>query len=200
MNTDESLIQAAKAGDEDALTALLERYGIVVRQGLRINPHGGGQVDLDDVMQVTYVEAFLGIRGFQPNGPGSFLAWLRRIAENNLRDALRKLDREERNLPRATPDADSYTTLVARLSGTSTTPSQAARRREIQDIVEACLRNLPPDYEKVLRLYELEGLSGPEVAAAMGRTHGAVRMLLARAREHLLQLLQPYGSIVGDTA
>ena len=200
MDTDDALIQAALAGDEDALTALLERHGVFVRQTLRIDPQWGGLLDIDDVMQVTYLEAFLGISRFKHTGPQSVPAWLRRIAENNLRDAMRKIERDDRHLPRAAPDADSYTTLIARLSGTSTTPSQAARRKEIQDIVEGCLRDLPPDYEKVLRLYELEGLSGPEIAAAMGRSPGAIRMLLARAREHLLELLQPHWSVVDDTA
>jgi RNA polymerase sigma factor (sigma-70 family) len=51
--------------------------------------------------------------------------------------------------------------------------------------VDEALRKLPADYEQVLRLYELDGLSAPEVGQRMGRSHGAVRMLLARARECL---------------
>src|SRR5687767_13718056 len=55
--------------------------------------------DADDVMQITCLEAFLHIREFVPARPGSFAAWLRRLAENNLRDTVRELQRDKRPPP-----------------------------------------------------------------------------------------------------
>jgi RNA polymerase sigma-70 factor (ECF subfamily) len=189
--SEDELLAHAGAGNEAALSALLERYGPPLCKELKIGPKWRSLVDADDVMQVSYLEAFLRIRSFTPTRPGSFVAWLRRIAENNLRDAIKELERDKRPQNRIVdaPDESSYVAFVNRLPGTTTTPSRQAARHEIEGIVESALRQLPRDYEKVLRLYELEGRSGPEIAEILGRSHGAVKMLLARARERLLEIL-----------
>ncbi len=191
----ERLVHRAVGGDEQALTALLENLGLQLQRELeqQISAQYRGLVEAEDVLQVTCLEAFLRIRTFVPRGPDSFMAWLRRGAENNLRDAIRKLEREKRPPPGkrvlAANAEESYVALVERIAATTSTPSRAFARKEIRQEIDSRLKQLPPDYEQALRLYELEGLSAPEVAERMGRSHGAVRMLLARAREHLAELL-----------
>lgn len=189
---DEQLVPRAVAGDEAALTALLECNGAQVRSALQRSYHRRlkGQVELDDVMQVTYLEAYLCIRDFVPAGPKAFHAWLARIAENNLRDAIRKSDATQRRRADGPPPPweESCRALVEARAGSST-PSRVAAQDEAQRLLEAALRQLPADYERVLRLYDLEGHSGPEVARLIGRSHGAIKMLIARARERLRELL-----------
>lgn len=199
---DEVQVAAAVTGDEAALTTLLERHGIAIREGLTIAAKWRSQIDPDDVMQVTYFEAFLRIRDLRRTTTAGFVGWLRTIAENNLRDAVRAMECDKRPQDRAqnSADGDSYTTLLDRISGTTTTPSRAAGRREVQQLVEEALRKLPPDYEKVLRLCELECKSGPEAAAILGRSHGAVRMLLARAKDRLRDVLVGSSAYFSDTA
>ncbi len=193
--SDDQLLARAIGGDEAALSELLEHVGIQLHAELqaRIGAPYRGLIAAEDVLQVTFLEAFLRIRSFVPAAPGSFLSWLRRISDNNLRDAIRLLDREKRPSPlrRAAPGPadDSYTMLLDGIPGADTTVSRAAGRAELKSIIDDALRKLPPDYEQVLRLYELGGLSAPEVADRMGRSHGAVRMLLARARECLGEVL-----------
>ena len=193
--SEEQLILEAVAGDETALSTLLEDYGVQLHSELeaRIKGHYRGAVGANDVLQVTCLEAFLRIRSFVPGGPSSFLSWLRRIADNNLRDAIRELEAAKRFSParrvHSGPNDESYASLLETIAGSNTTISRAASRRELIALVDEALRKLPPDYEQVLRLYELEGLSAPEVAQRMGRSHGAVRMLLARAREGLGKIL-----------
>ena len=48
---------------------------------------------------------------------------------------------------------------------------------------------MPEDYERVLRLHELRGHSIRETADQIGRSEGAVKMLLARARDRLRESL-----------
>lgn len=193
--SEETLIRQAVSGNETALTTLLEQAGVQLHAELeaQIAAPYRSVVDAADILQITCLEAFLRIRSFEPAGPGSFLKWLRRISENNLRDAIRELERDKRLSPRrnvaAAGGEESYVTLVEQLAGTTTTVSRAAGRNELKQIVDEALRKLPADYERVLRLYELEGHSAPEVASEMGRSHGAVRMLLARARECLAEAL-----------
>jgi RNA polymerase sigma-70 factor (ECF subfamily) len=190
--SDEHLLPIAIAGDESALTTLLERHGVKVRIALEKSYRHRlkGELDLDDVMQVTYLEAFLRIRDFVPGNPNAFQAWLKRIAENNVRDAIRKTDRV---------GAGRFFGSSASRNGSvgggfdpeasAGTPSRVAGRDEALRLLEAALAQLPDDYERVIRLYDLEGLSGPEVARVMGRSHGAIKMLVARARDRLGELL-----------
>jgi DNA-directed RNA polymerase specialized sigma24 family protein len=55
---DDEEVCAAVAGDGKALTALLRDCGPLVRQRLSISPVWQATLDLEDVMQVTYLEAF----------------------------------------------------------------------------------------------------------------------------------------------
>lgn len=195
MADSENKLQAAIAGDEPALMALLEDASPALHADMEksIGQRYRGVVEADDIVQVTYLEAFLRIRSFRPERADSFTAWLRRIAANNLRDAIRTLEREKRPPPGKRAHApvgdESYSALVNQLAVTTSTPSRVVIRDELRASVDAALRQLPQDYEQVLRLYELAGLSGEEVAEHMGRSHGAVRMMLARARERLAELL-----------
>ena len=51
------------------------------------------------------------------------------------------------------------------------------------------IKKLPPDYATVIRLYDLEGRTGPRVAEAMSRSRGAIHMLRARAHDMLVSFL-----------
>ena len=64
--------------------------------------------------------------------------------------------------------------------------------REQEVLLADVLAKLPEDYREVIILRNLEGLSHEEVAARMGRTVGAVRMLWVRA---LAQLRLAVGEI-----
>ena len=154
-------------------------------------------------MQVTYLEAFLGIKRFSPArgaGPAEgFPAWLARIAENNLRDAIKGLRRSkrpprDRQLSMGEGD-DSYVSLLAMLSAgptgrrSNSTPSRAAARTEAQEILEASIQSLPSDYERVVRLCDLERLEVGKVARLMEKSHGSIYMLRARALARLRGLL-----------
>lgn len=55
--------------------------------------------------------------------------------------------------------------------------------------LERMLSRLPADYERVIRMYDLEGRGIEEVASELGRSSGAIYMLRARAHERLAGLL-----------
>ena len=189
------LLRAAVRGDEKALAQLLKDITpqLRARVASKISSVWQGSLDADDVLQVTFVEAFLQIEGFTDRGEGSFLAWLSHIADNNLRDAIKSLERAKRPDPRkqvhAGGDDDSYVALVELLGYTSTTPSRAAARGEVHSALDAVLSQLPPAYEQVIRMLDLEGKPPAQAAGALGRSVGATHMLRARAHERLRELL-----------
>ena len=84
---------------------------------------------------------------------------------------------------------DSYVALVELLGATVTTPSLVAARHEIKSALDMALEKLPVDYAKAVRMYHLEGRDCKEVAEALGRSQGAVYMLLARAQNRLKDVL-----------
>lgn len=195
MTLDDSsdLIRRAVSGDDDALAALLEHYGPEVERGLSIGRQWRSVLEPADVMQVTYLEAFQLISRFDPDRSEPFAAWLRQIAENNLRDAIRGLQRQKRPQPskrvQPVPVGDASCALLATLGVATTTPSRWAAREERETGLHALLDTLPEDYGRVVRLYDLEGLPIADVAERMRRSPGAVHMLRARAHDKLREAL-----------
>lgn len=183
-------LSRAVAGDEDALAELLAEHAGPLRA--RIEPQVPTRfrsvLEVDDVLQITYLEAFLRIGGFTNNGPAAFHSWLCRAAENNLRDAIRELERQKRPQPQnriALGGDQSMCLLLEEIGATTTTPSRNAAAGEMKGAVDRALAALPDDYALVIRQYDLEGRSAGEVAAALGRSEGAIFMLRARAHERL---------------
>ncbi|HRJ49156.1 MAG: sigma-70 family RNA polymerase sigma factor [Phycisphaeraceae bacterium] len=191
----ETLLAEALKGDRPSLVKLLEALGPVARSRIehKITPPWNAMLDADDVMQVTYMEVVTRLSTFKTGGAGGFLAWLTRMAENNLIDAIRALESSRRPGPskRVTPVSpeDSSDMFLQLMGMNSITPSRDAAKDEAGRFLESALRTLPPDYEKVIRLYDLEGKSITEVASAMGRSEGATWMLRARAHDRLREAL-----------
>jgi RNA polymerase sigma-70 factor (ECF subfamily) len=192
-DADDQLLNKAVTGDTDALIQLLRRHGQSVQEQLRIGPQWQSMVGPEDVMQITYFEAFMHIGRFDAKDGSTFAGWLRQIAENNLRDAIRGLARQKAPHPanRVYPAAsgDSFVGLLEMLGATSATPSRAAALNESRTLLESAIARLPADYATVVQLYDLEGNSIADVAVAMKRSAGAVHMLRARAHDSLRELL-----------
>lgn len=190
---DDMLVKRAAASDMDAMATLLERYAPALRQRMHIEPRWRSVLDVDDVMQVTFLEAFLEVPRLQAIDGAGFQAWLTRIADNNLRDAIRGLRRKKNPQPerRISPAdfGESCAILWETLGATTTTPSRVISRDEAQGRLQAALERLPDDYRRVVQLYDLQGSDIAEVASSMNRSPGAVHMLRARAHERLRQLL-----------
>ncbi len=199
------LLSTAVAGDAEALAELLRRHGPEVRRRLHIDAVWQGLLDPADVMQVTYLEAFLRIGQLAARTAEGFVAWLTQMAQNNLRDAIRELERQKRPDPRRrvqrrTPDDSSSTLLHTLCGSTAATPSRAVARGESHQMLETALAQLPPAYAQVVRLHDLAGRPMTEVATVLGRSPGAAYMLRARALERLQELLGPQSRFLSSGA
>lgn len=203
--TSEELVRRAAAGDADALAGLLRFHGPGVECTLQIGDAYRSLIDPGDVMQVTYLEAFLRFGTFKADRPDSFEAWLRQIAHNNLRDAIRGLERQKQPPPkrRVTP-ADREDSLVGLYdllgAGTSATPSRQVRRQELCGFVEKAIDALPDRYARIIRMYDLEGRPIAEVAEAVGKSTGAVHMMRARAHDRLREEIGSSSRFFSGTA
>lgn len=123
-----------------------------------------------DATQQVFTRALAGLPGYREQG--QFRAWLYAIARHELASDTR------RRRPALTLDAASE------IVDPSMTPEDAATRSAESRALLAAVGRLPGDQRFAVEL-RLAGLSGPEVAAAMGRSHDAVRKLQLRAMERL---------------
>ncbi len=185
-------VRLAVGGDKDALGELLEACGPVVEAGLIISTKWGGMLDAADVMQVTYMEAFLQIQGFDLLRAEAFPQWLKRIAENNLRDAIRSLEAKKNPPPHLKLNAESGDGSLALfdvLTSGGGTPSRIVRQDEAHSRLRQALTCLPSDYARVVQLYDMDGKPVDEVARILERSTGAIFMLRQRAHDRLRVLL-----------
>jgi len=197
------LVKQAVMGNTRALTALLERVGPEVRRRIApaIPSRWRPMVSLEDLMQETYIDAFLDVHRFHMRGDNSFLSWLMTIARRNLVDALRMLEADKRGqgARQVAPTAEDLTALEERLAWTRTTPSRHVARSENRRLLERALEQLPEIYRTVISLYDLQGKSVKEVAAVLQRSPGAVFMLRSRAHRLLSANLGTASLYLSDT-
>ena len=191
----DDLLCRSASGDRHALRTLLREHGPRIRRQLtgRIPKHFQSVLSVDDVMQQTYTDVFLNIGRFVPQQEGSFEAWVSRIANHNLIDALRMLEAEKRGADsrRVQPKTqeESFVALCEMLSAGLTTPSQHVARGEACSALRRALEQLPRDYRRIVHMSDLERRPMKEVAKALGRSPGAAYMIRSRAHHRLRELM-----------
>lgn len=152
------------------------------------------KVDASDLVQETMLEACRDFDGFQGNSERELLAWLRKILLHNAADFIRQYrGTAKRQVRREVPIRDSGQTGppqgAPEPAAPESTPSQQFLRRDDQLRALAALETLPPDYQEVVFLRNLQRLPFSDVAERMGRSRPAVQMLWKRAIEKLRQAM-----------
>ncbi|MHC4167106.1 MAG: sigma-70 family RNA polymerase sigma factor [Planctomycetota bacterium] len=182
------LVALAKDGDQPAIDQLCRIYGERVRRivRLRMDRKLRSKLDSVDVVQDALVLALDGLKDFTYRNEGDFLRWLSRIAENKLRDVFDKFHADKRDIRREIPfkreeSSTAGGSFRADVPLDATTPSVLLSRKEQLDKLERAIDSLKPEYREVVLLARIERLSHAEIAARMGKSKGAVAMLLSRA-------------------
>ena len=83
-----------------------------------------------------------------------------------------------------------HTPLVNLLVASITTPSQAFSRDQKEFHLQEVLATLPDESREALRLRYVEGLATKEIAERLGKSDGAVRVLLTRSLNKLQSLME----------
>jgi RNA polymerase sigma-70 factor (ECF subfamily) len=166
----------AGAGPVDPIDKLYERHlGQVKRWARHL---AGPTADLEDLVHDIFLVALR--KGFGFRGEASVDTWLFRITHNEVR-AKRRRSRLRQLLLGRNQDA-----LVPPAPNT---PQQEMERRERHVRLYQALDRLPDCYRTTLILYEIEELSGEQVAALTETSVGTVWVRLHRGRERLVELL-----------
>jgi RNA polymerase sigma-70 factor, ECF subfamily len=169
-----ALARRARDGDRGAFARLYERYAAAVH-GVLVSMVSVQEAH--DLVQEVFVSALQAIgRLEEPERVGP---WLSAIARNRARDALRRRPPAEELDPALEVEAEERETQ-------DDGGEEAAR-------VLGVVRGLPEAYRETLVLRLVEGLSGPEIAARTGMTHGSVRVNLHRGMKILRERLARAG-------
>jgi RNA polymerase sigma-70 factor, ECF subfamily len=190
--SERALLEAARAGDEDAFRALIEPHRARVQAHCRRMLNSGQ--DAEDAFQETLLRAWRGLGGFR--GRSAIGSWLYTIATNT---CLRILEtRKERPL-------ELTSSLGEEVSDPRPTPDAGYEQRETVELAfAAALRYLPPRQRVVLVLREVLAFTAAESADILATTVQAVNSALQRARRTLDQrfaeLTQRSGAEAGTRA
>ncbi len=192
----EALLERLSGGDTEAFAELFDLYRSMLKDRLaaRIGPDLARKVDASDIVQETFLSAARHVAEFRGATLESFLQWLSVIASRRITDAYRHyLAYEKRNVRRevALPLGDSADGRAgyALLPDGTLGPAHHAVTSELRQRVRQAIEQLPENYREVIRLRFFEGLKLEEIARRLGKSKGAVAMLLSRAGEKLRTLL-----------
>ncbi len=174
-----ALVHECRQGSQAAWRALFDaHFDFVQRVARRL---GTPDAEVDDVCQEAFWVAFRKLEQFSH---GRFSTWLYRITANIVSDRHRRRRFRER---------------LAQLVGRAEpppTPSGADRRLEQQEaaaMVNRVLAAMSPKRREVLALFELEGLSGPEIAERVGCKVETVWVHLHKARKDFARIARKKG-------
>jgi RNA polymerase sigma-70 factor (ECF subfamily) len=183
-------------GDPGALGRLLESYRnylrLLARTGIDVSLQG--KADPSDLVQETLLKAHQRFSQFRGRTEAELAAWLRQILARHLTDLLRRYHKvEARQVGRERSLEDLLTASSAALDNLlagGASPSQSAQRREQSVVLADALADLSDDHREVIILRSIEELDWDDIAAKMGRSTGAVRLLWARALKQLRPLIE----------
>lgn len=168
---DDALVNAARDGDRGAFGLLYRRYARMVHGILlcRVPPR-----EVDDLVQDVFVLALRQLHSLRD--VSRFGAWLGTITRNRANDYFRR-----------SKPAEQFTEAGAEEQAETKANDHLVEQEAAMTL--AVLLTLPETYREPLTLRLVEGMTGPEIAARMGLTHGSVRVNLCRGMQMLREKL-----------
>jgi RNA polymerase sigma-70 factor (ECF subfamily) len=151
------------------------------------------KIEASDVVQQTLLEAYQQRAQFRGQSHGELAEWLKQMLIHNLADAIRRLERDKRDVRRErsleATIGDSFSRADNWLVADQTSPSQQAIRiEELLRLAEELAR-LPDDQREAIVLHHLQGWSLVQLAEHLERSQSAVAGLLHRGLKRLRELM-----------
>ena len=174
--SDTEIIQKIATGETKLYELLIRRYNPYLYKIGRLQNYN--HEDTQDLMQDTYVDAFLNLSGFE--GRSSFKTWLIKIMLNNCFKKRQKWS--FKNIVNA--EITERSTPVF-FNDQRLDTNKTVMNRELNSVIEKALLQIPMDHRMVFTLREVNGLSVNETADALNISEANVKVRLNRAKSTL---------------
>ena len=183
---DQQLVERVQRGDKHAYELLVTKYQR--RLARLISRFVRDQSEVEDVTQEAFIKAYRALPTFR--GESAFYTWLYRIGINTAKNYLLALKRRApTNTLLDTEETEGYED--AGLLQEVSTPENELMSKQVIEVVNSSLQELPDDLRTALTLREMEGMSYEEIAEVMDCPIGTVRSRIFRARETIAEKLRP---------
>jgi RNA polymerase sigma-70 factor (ECF subfamily) len=182
VETTQSLIHQLRAGDDNAKDRLFARCLPLLNRWARgrLPLAARNLIDTADVVQVTLLRALNRLDTFEPQRQGSFMAYMRTILMNAVRDEIRRAGRQ----PDMTDRIDSLPV------GTDTVLRNVANEETLAQY-ERSLATLTDSQREAVILRLEFGMTFVEIAEELcADSPNAVRMLVSRGLVRLAENMQ----------
>jgi RNA polymerase sigma-70 factor (ECF subfamily) len=174
--TDEhELIRNAQLGERSAFAVLVERYWERLYRWLFHLTHDAHTAE--DLAQESFLRAYGALASFQAGT--NFQAWLFRIAHNALANQRRASRRVRQPFPNGVPLARER-------------PEELAMSREALQQLARAVGRLPTDFRAAFLLRVEQNLSFRDIARALGITEETARWRVFKARQKLVEVMEPF--------
>lgn len=177
--SDPELIAETLAGNQAAFGQLVTKYqDRLYHTAVHLL---GSPEDALDVVQETFVQAFLKLDSFR--GSSAFYTWLYRIAINQ------SISLRRRRKPMASVEQTRESTGQEPVD-TADGPDRRLAQHERAEQVHAALAALTDEHRTILVLREMDGCDYEAIGEILNLPVGTVRSRLHRARAQLKELLK----------
>ena len=195
--SDEALVRSfVETQDREAFNELVNRYADkIYRLALRITHNPS---DAEDVLQEVFITLVEKLDRF--HGESKFSTWLYRVAANASFIHLRAETKYKNNvsLEDYAPYDEDGVLRGIEAKDWSGRPDEMLLSKEVMEIIESAVSELPEAYRIVFHLRDVEGLANSEVAKILGLTLPNVKSRILRARLFLRDRLSDHFSMNGE--
>jgi RNA polymerase sigma-70 factor, ECF subfamily len=175
MDTESDLIDKIIKGDKRLYEGIIRKYNQrlyrIARSFIK------NEDEIEDVMQETYIKAYLHLKQFE--GKSQFSTWLTRILINQANLSLNKEKRVRTHI------SNSSDNIPDTKSSNEPGPDQNLMNEEMKKYLEQAIDELPDTLRSVYIMREVEGLSVNETAEALSISIENVKTRLHRAKASL---------------
>lgn len=177
------LVERFREGDEKAFNELVRLFE------KKIYAYSyqmlGNHTEADEVLQETFVRLVKNISRLRADA--NFSSFVFRIATNLCIDLIRKRQRKTINIEEG--ELGTTGSYQLELSRSIPTPEQLHERKELMELINKAISELPPRQQATIILHDIEGYSKAEVAGIMECPQATVRSNLHIARSKVKKKL-----------
>ncbi|WP_157986546.1 RNA polymerase sigma factor [Chitinophaga alhagiae] len=174
--SDQELVARVLAGEKGMFETIIRRYNQrLYRIGMSVL---NSDTDAEDAMQNAYIKAYEHLAGFEHRA--AFSTWLTRIMLNQCYEQKRK----NRHMVAPLSPTDNFMHMD--------TPANDLVNKELGNVLEHAVAQLPEKYRLVFVLREIEDLSVKDTSETLDIEESNVKVRLNRAKVMLRKSLAGY--------